>query len=368
MSQLIPQAFPMNTPLDDLGNFLDLPRLLNESLVSYKARLLSVYAQRANSTYQGVVNGLTRELGLTQSKGIRINLKSLFTGTIPSGHITLTTSTLTDTSQAFPVPNGLVGFGLQLGDETYQIIQNTATIIQIGTGNLTKFITQGGTYNVVVYNPKIDCDGPNLTLYRDYFSSTNYKLDTSINLRTENTFLDNVIDSINGSSYFSATALYPSGQKIRAYLLEKQDSITPVLSETVPPAKVFTFKNTGLIQGSVFFSETYTFQTEVPISQVPNAIGNYNIDYGNGTVIVNGQPSGVGTVAYDYYSFPYDLIYSPVVMTNFKSPSAETFLFLQVPQVLYTTPQSQYAPGQPTPDMIEYIAELLSVSPLYWGT
>ena len=366
MSKLIPQVVPVRTPLDDAGTFLNLDRLLGESLVAYKNRLLAVFAQRASSTYQGVINGLTRELGLQQAKGVRLNLKSFFTGTIPSIHISLTTKTLTDTSQTFPANNGLVGFGLQIGIETFQITQNSATVIQIGTGDLTKY-AQSGVYNVVAYNPKIDCDGATLSLYRDYFSPTNFKLDTEINLRTENTFLGDVVSAINASSYFSAAALFPVGQKIFAWTLLKQDSITVIPSEIVPPVRTFTFANTGVVQGSVLFSEPYIFQNEVPIASVPLAIGNYNVDYGNATVVINSQPSGTGIVSYSCYSFPYDLVYSPVVMTNFKDPSAQEFLFLQIPQTLYSTPAGQFIPGQPTPDMIEYIAELISVSPLSWG-
>jgi hypothetical protein len=50
--------------LDEFGLLLDLPRLDEEANRSYKQRLFDVFVNRASSTYRGLINGVTRELGL----------------------------------------------------------------------------------------------------------------------------------------------------------------------------------------------------------------------------------------------------------------------------------------------------------------
>ena len=50
--------------LDRFGLLLGLERLPLELNASYKERLLDVFANRADSTTRGLVNGITRELGL----------------------------------------------------------------------------------------------------------------------------------------------------------------------------------------------------------------------------------------------------------------------------------------------------------------
>jgi len=50
--------------LDKFGLLLGLERLPQESNIIYKKRLLDVFTHRANSTTQGLVYGITRELGL----------------------------------------------------------------------------------------------------------------------------------------------------------------------------------------------------------------------------------------------------------------------------------------------------------------
>lgn len=50
--------------LDRIGLLLGLPRLEAENNITYKQRLLDVMVNRADSTYQGLLNGITRELGL----------------------------------------------------------------------------------------------------------------------------------------------------------------------------------------------------------------------------------------------------------------------------------------------------------------
>lgn len=58
---------------DDHGLFLSLERLRGENNRDYRQRLLQVFSRRANSAYRGLVNGITRELGLSFYYAIEVN-------------------------------------------------------------------------------------------------------------------------------------------------------------------------------------------------------------------------------------------------------------------------------------------------------
>lgn len=61
---LTPSKHVIFSAIDEHGILLDTKRLNNENNADYKKRLLEVFTRRSNSTYQGLINGITRELGL----------------------------------------------------------------------------------------------------------------------------------------------------------------------------------------------------------------------------------------------------------------------------------------------------------------
>ena len=60
---------------DEFGLLLGLPRLKGELNSSYKRRLSNTMVDLANSTYRGLINAITRELGLELFNPIAINPK-----------------------------------------------------------------------------------------------------------------------------------------------------------------------------------------------------------------------------------------------------------------------------------------------------
>lgn len=70
----VPVATSVFNELDYHGSLLGFQRLPEERNADYKKRLLDVYVHRANSTYTGLINGITRELGLDFFNPIRITL------------------------------------------------------------------------------------------------------------------------------------------------------------------------------------------------------------------------------------------------------------------------------------------------------
>lgn len=75
---------------DEFGLMLDTPRLLGESNQAYQTRLLTVFTFRSNSTVQGVVDAVSRDLSLNYygylPSGVQAYPSNLFpTGEFPSG-------------------------------------------------------------------------------------------------------------------------------------------------------------------------------------------------------------------------------------------------------------------------------------------
>lgn len=66
----VPTLSSVFNEFDSHGVLLGLPRLRGEKNAEYKKRLLDVYTHRASSTYTGLINGITRELGLEFYKPI----------------------------------------------------------------------------------------------------------------------------------------------------------------------------------------------------------------------------------------------------------------------------------------------------------
>jgi hypothetical protein len=55
---------PVWNSLDELGLLVDLPRIPQESNTGYKSRVIDTYVHRGGPRYKGLINGMTRELGL----------------------------------------------------------------------------------------------------------------------------------------------------------------------------------------------------------------------------------------------------------------------------------------------------------------
>src|SRR3990167_9776541 len=70
-----PTAHEVFNQFDEFGLLLGLSRLSGEKNDVYKRRLMDVYVDKANSTYRGMINGITRELGLDITKSAKITVR-----------------------------------------------------------------------------------------------------------------------------------------------------------------------------------------------------------------------------------------------------------------------------------------------------
>jgi len=68
---------PVFNELDRHGLLLDLKRIRGESNESYKKRLLDVMVHPASSTYTGLINGISRELGLDITAYIEVEFDAV---------------------------------------------------------------------------------------------------------------------------------------------------------------------------------------------------------------------------------------------------------------------------------------------------
>jgi len=67
-----PSVYNVWNSFDEMGLLVSLQRNPGEKNLPYRSRLIDVYANPGNSTYQGLVNGISRELGVSQAS-VKIN-------------------------------------------------------------------------------------------------------------------------------------------------------------------------------------------------------------------------------------------------------------------------------------------------------
>lgn len=66
---------PVRNQFDDHGELVSLNRIHGEKNWAYRRRIFDVFANRANSSYRGLINGITRELGLSLFDAMSVNPK-----------------------------------------------------------------------------------------------------------------------------------------------------------------------------------------------------------------------------------------------------------------------------------------------------
>jgi hypothetical protein len=434
MPKYTPEAIIVRTAVDEIGSLLNVDRIPGENLADYAERIFSTYVKRSSSSYEGLINGINRGLGLSEEDTLRVSLKSVihgqqddpnvtitqnsvqdttqYTNTIDGSTVTATGTRLFDSTQAWEV-NRLRGFKLIINSDQYTIVSNTENEVFIKDAEMSGLIGQTYTiklnfeenelnglalrihnrsyriesntadrlfiesgdlfentvldYRVTAFNPKVEVTASKMYLYKEYSNEDNFQLEEEIDLRGDIKFHKDVVDRINDTEFFQAEDLQSVKADIYVSTFKKQSSEKIVTREVVPAAKFFKLANDRIKQGSVQFSEATTFLREVDQQDVSQLKGNFFVEYATGTVLVNSTPSGNGTVSYIWNEFPFTVVSSPSIVNAFVEEDIKDFLFAQIEMKFYENEKERYISGQPKADMIEYIAELLSVKPLNWG-
>jgi len=182
------------------GDLVSLRRLHGESNVDYKKRIWDVTVHPGGSLYEGIINNISRELGLEREPSLEIDLKL--------------------SSSGEPIaPNPRV-----------DILAN----------------------RVVLYSDW----RPNGTTVIDREIRT-YKLDDP------GYYLDDLAAAINESEYFSATLLNNIRPNTISSTIVRGNSDINIIQENVHSDKLLNLNNTNIIRNSLMFLEKKIFDTEV---------------------------------------------------------------------------------------------------------
>ena len=152
MAKFTPSPIVIRTALDEHGSLLDISRIPGENLVSYSKRLFDTYANRASSTYEGLINGINRELDLEKREVIKIGIRGIGFGLLSDSYISITQTTitntnsytntidgvgvtavgtiLTDTTQSWQ-PGHLRGYKLKILTDVYEVVDNTENTLTV---------------------------------------------------------------------------------------------------------------------------------------------------------------------------------------------------------------------------------------------
>jgi hypothetical protein len=251
--------------LDYIGQLVDLSRLDGESYKNYKHRILDVYVNRANATYRGLINGITRELGLLPFDALTIDIKAGSDGLPESPRIVVDI-------------NEIILYNKWRGPSDYTIDKIINTYNQAGND------------------------------YNGYY-------------------IEDLISEINSSTYFSATIGVGVDLKTRSSTLIKTSNDTVIASEIIPIATSFKLDNGNILQDTLFFEENQVFKTLKTTETAVAQEGDYFVNFETGRVVVKSLPSGNGRTRYITREIPFVVPASPIFAVNFTDPKYRIEVF-----------------------------------------
>jgi hypothetical protein len=255
---------------DDFGLLLSIDRLPEEHTVAYKQRLMDVFTHRANSTYLGMIYGVTRELGLSLFKAFRLRPRvsgSTFIGENP-----------------IVIFNGPF---LELWRDK--------------TGNILEMEIDLFDQTGIAYTIK--------ELY-DYINANS-------------TYF--IADQLDPSHQYDRSMTIINQTNIEFIIAEAVPMATRF-------TLVFPGLDGGAIDlNSLIFTDTFTFSRQVVSAVAVLSQGDYYIDAYTGDVTVFSEAS-IGTIIkYKWikYNSAY-LVASPVIIHNMQNPNFDRIMFQQV--------------------------------------
>jgi hypothetical protein len=268
---LTPETKNIPNAFDYFGMLLGLSRIQGEKNADYRKRLWDVYVRRAGSTQTGLINGITRELGLKQFDALSVS----YTG---------------------PATN------------SPRVIVRDVQIELYSNWNL---VDESVDPNVMDGEP-IDIYTRNANAY----------------------YLGGLIEEINSSTYFQAAIANNVSEKALSACLVDQDSRKWQEAEALKPLYRNLLEHQNIIPGTLTFSaegaEIFFFQADSESAVV--SPGQYYVNYEDGIVISNSLPSKNIICRYMYDELPLVLTASPVILHEFGSSYFRSKTFEQIIQ------------------------------------
>lgn len=310
-----PAAQRTRNDLDAHGVFLDLPRLDAEGDVSYWKRLQSVIPLRGGAHQEGLVHGITRELGLEEKIGIKITpVFSVDRWLAPSPHVEITSTSVVLYSEYYGE------------DDPDNVVDTTIETFDHGDGHL----------------------------------------------------LSGLVTEINSSEYFLAElGAYADGTERSSGLIPRS-SVGVVTGELVPPTTRFLTVQPDVVPYSASFSEKDIFESENSREVSANRIsglslcwsvetsvgkeGEYSINYKTGSVSSYSVPSGNGSMRYEYRDFPCYVRWSPISVYSLRDQNYRAKLFETETSIV-----GESLDGLVTAEGAIVYSQIFSKSPSMWG-
>ena len=263
----------INTPnaFDYLGMLLGLPRIQGEKNPAYRKRLWDVYVHRASSSQEGLTNGITRELGLSQYSALTIS----YTGSSANS------------------PRVIVR------DVQIELYSNWNLVDESLSSN--------------------ELDGEAIDTYSK--DSDAY-------------YIGGLIEEINSSSYFQAAIVNGVSEKALSVSLLDQDSRKWQEAELLKSFYRNTLEYRNIIPGSLTFSAEgrNVFVNQKASEGLVLVSGDYYIDYDNSILISQTLPPEDTICRYMYDELPLTLTASPIILHEFGSSYFRSKVFEQILQ------------------------------------
>lgn len=172
-----PEKFNVVTNADDTALIVDIDRIPGESLFEYKKRVLESSTKISNSSYEGLINGINRELGLKQLEVIKIDFKGILTGDLADPNTTHTDFILSDNRLYEGIVDGTLCkiTGNKLKVNTHLWLDNYLVGLTV-TLDGEEYIVTSNTYNEVY----VDRDFTSLYVNESYDIRAKWKANAYI--------------------------------------------------------------------------------------------------------------------------------------------------------------------------------------------
>lgn len=173
-----PEKFNLVTDADESALMIDIERIPGESLFNYKKRVLESSSKVSNSSYEGLINSINRNLGLSQTEIIKVDFKGILNGDLSNPQTSHSDFIITDNRLYTGNIDGsivkIIGNKLQVPTDIWEVDNLIGLTITID--NEEYLIINNGTKDIYV-----DRDFLSLYVGEDYEIKAKWKPDVYIN-------------------------------------------------------------------------------------------------------------------------------------------------------------------------------------------